>query len=488
MDNLKEKTARGLFWSLMNSGSTQVLNLVIGIVLARLLTPDDYGIVGVLTIFTAIGGALQASGFSNALINLREPTSRDYTSVFWFNVIASTAIYTVLFMAAPLIARFFHQPCLTAVSRLVFLTLPISALGITLNVWMTKNMMNREMAVSGIVSLVASGAVGITLAILGYTYWSLACQQVAYSVVLNLCRYYYVRWRPEPHLDFGPVRRMFGFSMNVLTTHIVNILNQNILTFAFGRLFAIGTVGNYSQANKWNTMAHSLITNAIGQLSQTVFASVTDDNDREIRVFRKMMRFTSFLCFPLMLGLALTAREFILLTIGEKWEDSVMLLQILAVGSSFAPLYILFQHLIMSRGHSSVYMWCSVGQVTVQLIFVVTLARLGIVTLVTAYSALTVAWLAVWQTAAHKLVGIRLADTMRDVLPFLTVALATMAATYVITMPIAPGQSKWSCLLLLTVRIIVAAALYCGTLRLLHARVLEECITFLKSKRNNPGT
>ena len=137
---LKEKTAKGLFWGMMSNGSTQLLNLVFGIFLGRLLSPDDYGIVGVLTIFTAIAGNIQAAGFTQALINIHRPTHREYNSVFWFNVLTSLLLYAVLFFCAPLIAAFFHQECLVEVSRFVFLSFVIASLGIVHNAWLVKNL------------------------------------------------------------------------------------------------------------------------------------------------------------------------------------------------------------------------------------------------------------------------------------------------------------------------------------------------------------
>ncbi|MBO6234815.1 MAG: oligosaccharide flippase family protein, partial [Prevotella sp.] len=165
--SLKERTAKGLFWGAMNSGTTQVLNLVIGIFLARLLSPADYGIVGVLTIFTAIAGDLQSAGFTQALVNIRRPEDRHYNSVFSFNVVMSVIMYALLFFCAPLIASFFHQPCLVSVSRVVFLSFLISSLGIAHGGFMTKNMMNKEIAIIGALALIVSGSVGITLALLG---------------------------------------------------------------------------------------------------------------------------------------------------------------------------------------------------------------------------------------------------------------------------------------------------------------------------------
>ena len=476
MDNLKEKTAKGLFWGALNNGTTLVLNLVIGIVLANLLSPAEYGIVGVLTIFTAIAGAIQSSGFTNGLINLKHPTDNDYNSVFWFNVITSIVLYTILFFSAPLIANFFHQPCLVSVSRLLFLSLPISAVGIACNGYLVKNLMNRELAIIGIVSLATSGAAGILLALNGYSYWSLTWQQLIYITVGIIGRFYYAPWCPSLKIDFGPVRRMFSFCVKLLVTNIVNIINQHILTFAFGRFFAISSVGNYSQANKWCTMAHSTISSTLGQIAQTVLVSVSDEHEREVRVFRKLLRFTAFLSFPALLGLAMVSHEFILLTIGEKWSESIPMLQALCLGGAFMPFYSLFQNLIISHGRSDIYMWCNIGQIVIMLILIITLYHNGIMTIVIATSILNVAWLGVWQAVTNRMAGIRLLDVLKDIVPFLVVSLLVMAVTYFVTMGIT------NLVLLLAARILIAVALYAGIMKLLQAKVMEECIDFIRKQ------
>ena len=201
---------------MLNNGTLQLLNILFGIVLARLLTPGDYGIVGVLTIFTLLAGNLQSSGFTQALINLKNPSDKDYNSVFWFNVIVSFALYAILWLCAPLIANFFHQPVLVDVSRFVFLAFVISSFGIAHGAYLAKNMMNREIAIINFVALLSSGIVGVILAFNGKAYWSLAWQQLIYISVLNVGRYYYVSWHPTFKLDFGPVKRMFGFAVNII--------------------------------------------------------------------------------------------------------------------------------------------------------------------------------------------------------------------------------------------------------------------------------
>lgn len=475
-ETLKEKTAKGLFWGAMNSGSTQVLNILFGIFLARLLSPADYGIIGILTIFTLIAGNLQSSGFTQALVNLKTPTHRDYNSVFWFNIIVSFAIYVLLFLCAPLIAEFFHQPCLTRLSRFVFLAFFISSFGIVQNAYMSKNMMNKEIAIINFAALIVSNVIGLTLALFDFAYWSLAWQQVVYISVLNFGRYYYTGWRPTLQIDFGPVRRMFGFSVKLLVTNVINTLSQNVLTFIFGRFYPISDVGNYSQASNWNTKANSFITNTIGQIAQPVLSSVKEDKSKELQVFRKMLRFTSFLSFPLMFGLSLVSREFILITIHEKWIASVPLLQVLCVSGAFVPIYTLYQNLAISNGRSDVYMWCNLGQVVGLMALVMFCHSYGMQTMVFAYTIFMIAWLAVWQVLINRICHLPFLDVLKDTVPFLLCSVVTMVATYWLTVAIS------NIYMLLVVRLLLAALIYFLIMKVLKVRMLDECLAFAKKK------
>ena len=473
---LKEKTAKGLLWGALNSGSTQLLNLIFGIFLGRLITPAEYGIVGVLSIFTLIAGNLQSSGFTQALVNLKAPRNEDYTAVFWFNTLTSFVLYALLFLSAPLIAQFFHQPCLVEVSRFVFLSFVISSFGIAHNAYMTKNMMNRELAIIGAIALLCSGGVATFLAFYGFSYWSLAWQQIIYITVLNIGRYYYTPWRPSWHFTFEPVRKMFGFSVKILITNIINTLSNNILTLLFGRLYPIKAVGDYSQAYKWNTMASAFVANAVGQVAQPVLASVKEEQGRSVRVFRKMLRFTAFLSFPAMFGLAIISNEFILLTIGKRWIDAVPLLQMLCIGGAFVPFYTLYQNVAISNGRSDIYMFCNIAQIVLQLVIIGFFYHLGINTMVMVYTLFTIAWLFVWQWTARRIIGLRFREVIKDVMPTMCIALLVIATTYFVTL------SLHHLLLLLICRILIAALLYAAIMKLLHVEMMDELLLFIKKR------
>ncbi len=473
---LKDKTARGLFWGFLSSGGTQVLNLVIGIFLARLLVPEDYGIVGMLSIFSLIAINLQDSGFGAALINIKDIKHNDYNSVFWFNLAMTLFMYAVLFFCAPLIAAFFHQPCLTDLSRFLFLGFVFSALGITPNAVLNRGLMVKEKAIIVLAALLISGIVGVTMAFNGCSYWSLAAQQVIYNVIVCFGRYFYARWWPTVHVDFGPIKRMFSFSYKVLITYVLNTISTNVLTVIFGRLFPAPDVGNFTQANKWNNMANWLVSGTVTQVAQPVLARVNDDNERQRRVFGKMLRFTAFMSFPALFGLSLIAPQFIVVAIGTKWLESIPLLQILCVSGAFLPLYTVYQNLFLSLGKSSIYMWLNIALIAVIITSVLACHPWGLTAMVMAFATINILWLLVWQFFASRLIGYSYWSMLCDLMPFLLITITVIAVTYFVTLPI------HNIYFLLCARMIIAAGLYVLAMKALRVKMFEECVEFIRNR------
>lgn len=471
-EGLKERTAKGLMWGAINNLTTQLLMALIGIILGRLLTPDDYGMVGMLAIFTAITGSLQESGFTAALTNLKEATHKDYNAVFWTSTGISILLYLVLYVSAPLIADYFHQPGLIPLSRLVFASLLLAGIGIAHAAYMFRNMMNREKAITGFFALLGSGIIGITLALNGYSYWSLAWQQFAYICIINIGRLYFVRWMPSLHIDLTPIREMIGFSSKILITNIINQVNNNILSFIFGRLFTAGAVGNYTQAAKWNTMGHSLISGTMQQVAQPVLASINEEENRQLNVFRKMLRFTAFLSMPAMLGLAFIA-DFIVVLLGEQWTDSVPLLRMLCISGAFLPIHTLYQNLFISHGRSDTYMWCSVALVITQIVVVMVFATWGIEIMIAAYVVTLILWTGIWQILTYRLIQLRFIDLLKDVCPFLLATIGCIGVAYYATLFIT------NVIVLILSRIIITALLYVAIMQIAHVKIFKECIQFI---------
>lgn len=478
METLKEKTAKGFFWGMMNNGTMQLLNIVFAIFLGRLLSPEDYGVTAVLAIFTAVAGALQQAGFSNALVNKQDATAEDFNAVFWFNILMSLTLYLILFLSAPLIASFFHDARLVSVSRVTFLSLIFSAAGTAHSAWLSKQLRVKQIAIATIAALMMSGLVGIAMAFCGLRYWSLVGQQLTYISVVNLIRMHYSEWQPTLRLNLRPIRPMLGFAMRIMVTNIINTLSQNLLTFIFGRLYPLRSVGLFNQANNWNSKAYSFTTGMVAQVAQPVLAQIADDDDRERRVFRKMMRFAAFISFPCMFGLLIVSEELIVCTVSAKWIESVPLLQLLALSGAVMPFYTLYQNLMMGQGRADIYMWLNIVQIALQLVLIVSLHSFGITVMVAATSAYTILYLMVWQWFAHRQVRIRLLDVLADTLPFALITAAVMAATWFVTLPLRP----WP-FIILPARIVLGGALYIAAMKLCRVKMLDECIEFIRKKR-----
>ena len=335
--SLKEKTAKGLFWGGFSNGIQQLLNLGFGIVLARLLDASDYGMVGMLTIFSAIAAALQEGGFISALTNRKETLHKDYNAVFWFSLMCSTTIYILLFFAAPLIADFYDTPELIPLSRLSFLGFVISSMSIAPRAYLFKNLRIKDTTVISISSLIVSGIVGITLAANGFAYWGIALQSISFITVMTILNFYFSHWRPRFRFDFTPIKEMIGFSSKIIITNIFTIINNNLFSVLLGKFYSEREVGNFTQANKWNGMGHTTITGMINGIAQPVFTRVADDKARQLAVFRKLLRFTAFISFPAMLGLSLVSKELIIIHYhGEVAAQCRYLATVMYLGSIYS--------------------------------------------------------------------------------------------------------------------------------------------------------
>lgn len=473
---LKNKTAKGLFWGGMSNGIQQLLGLFFGIFLARLLSPGDYGMVGMLAIFTGIAVSLQEAGFISALINRKEDRHEDYNAVFWFSISASLCIYLILFFCAPLIARFFHTPELTQLARYVFIGFFFTSFGVAQQAYLAKHLMVKQRAIAYITAVFCSGTVGVIMAYNGYSYWGIATQTLVFTFVGSAFCWMLSPWRPSLKITWTPIREMFPFSCKMLITNVFNYVNSNIFSVILGRFYTKNEVGDYTQANKWNYMGYSLIHGMVSSVSQPVLASVNDERERQLRIFRKMVRFTAFVSFPAMFGLSLIAPEFITIAITDKWMNSAQILQILCIAGAFVPVCNLFSSLLVSKGRSGIHMWSFVTLGVLQLVVMVAIHNLGIRTMVIVYSAINILWLLVWYWFVRKETGYRFWNLAMDILPYLIITSAVMVATYLLTKPIV------NIYCLLAAKIAIAAVLYILIMRLSNAATFKEAVAFFKQR------
>lgn len=475
MSTLKEKTAQGLLWGGLNSGIQQIVGLAFGIVLGRLLSPSDYGMMAMISIFSLVATALQDSGFRTALTNIEHPKHEDYNSVFWFNIIMASSLYVILFLAAPFIGEYYHTPRVVPLCRYAFLSIVIASFGTAQSAYLFKHLRAKQQAEAGALAVILSSLTGVGMAFAGMAYWSLATQGLVYVGINTLLQWHFSPWRPSIHgITFAPVRRMFRFSCKILATTIMTHVNNNVLNILLGHYFTPRDTGNYNQAYQWNTKCYSLVQSMVAQVAQPVLVSLNGEEGRQKDVFRKMMRFTAFITFPLLFGFGLVAKEFIVTAIGEKWLASAQLIQILCLSGAAMPLSTLFSNMIISKGRSGTFFWCTFTLGLVQIATMIMIWPMGIRTMVIAYTLLNTSWLLVWLFFVRRLIGYGYWMFFCDVMPFALAAAGVMGVAYVATMPLS------NMIALLITRFIIAVVLYYVVMKLARVKILAECERFVK--------
>ena len=477
--SLKDKTAKGLFWGGVSNGVQQLLGMLFGIYLARTLNAEDYGLVGMLAIFSGIAGTIINSGFTVALTNKQEVTHKEYNAVFWFMVFTGLLLYVILFFSAPLIAGFYKRPELIALSRVLYISFFLAGIAGVPYTVMFRKLMVKEQAKIDIVSLLLSGIVGVSLAVSGFAYWALAIQSLVYVGMSSLLKCYISPWRPTFELDFRPLKGMFSFSVKLFLTNVFTQINNNIFSVLLGRFYSANQVGYYSQGNKWMTMGGSVICGMINSVAQPIFARSSTDKDYQVKIFRKMLRFTAFVSFPLMLGLAFISKEFVLLILGEKWSNSISILQLLCIWGAISPIQVLYSQIVISCGRSDFYLNNHVVIGLIQFFLAFYMTRYGILAMTAGYVGVySIIWMLMWHVYLSKLVPIRLSSVLCDIMPYLVLTLSSISIVFFIT------KNMENLLLLLILKIILVAILYILFVWLTGSKIFKESIVFIKGLKS----
>ena len=337
--------------------------------------------------------------------------------------------------------------------------------------------MVRQRAISMMISLVISGTVGVILALNGFAYWGIATQNIIYVTSNTCCYWYFSPWRPTIHINFRPLKGMIAFSSRLLITNIFGHINYNILSVILGKYYSEQEVGDFNQANKWNYMGYSVVTGMVNGVAQPILANVSDDRERQKRIFRKMLRFTAFVAFPAMFGLSLITPELITIAITSKWTASAHILRVLCIGSAFTSITSLYSNLIISKGKSNIYMWNTIALGLVQIAVMLYCYPFGIPTMVKFYVGINISWLLVWQYFVWREIRLSLFQALKDILPFAISAGATMLITAYIT------QSITNIYFAFVAKIIIAAVLYTVIMWLGGSVTLKESLEYIYKKK-----
>ncbi len=437
---LQRKAFWGMIWSAAGNFSLQLIGFVVGVQLARILSPDDYGLVGMLTIFTAIASCMIDSGMGNALVRKPDRTEVDCSTVYYFSIATALLMYAVLFVAAPYIADFYNQPALCDLTRVLCFTLVIGPLA---GVHGTKLYIDLQFKKSSAISVAAAivgGVVGVTCAYLGCGVWALVYMQLASSSFRVLLTWLVVRWVPAPVFSRQSFRELFGFGSKLLASAILDQTYNNIRPLLIGKVYSGADLGYYTRANQYASLPATTATGLLGGVTYPLLCKLQHDDDILREKYRLLIRLSAFVVFPLVIGLAAVAEPCIVVLITEKWLPCVLLLQILCFSLMWYPVHALNLNLLQVKGRSDLFLKLEI----IKKIMGVTMLVITVPISVTAmcYGAVVTSLLCLGVNTYYtgKLIQVGFFRQMGDLLPIFLLSLAMGAGVWCLVtfLPLSP--------------------------------------------------
>lgn len=381
MSNLKQKTINGMVWSVSERLSLQIVHTIISIILARLLSPAEFGLIGMLLIFTSIAQSVLDSGFGSALIQKKDATQTDSSSIFFFNLIIGIVLASILFVSAPLIARFYQQPILTSLMRVLSLNMVINAFSLVQLSLLRKVMAFKKHFTVSITSVIISGICGILAAYKGLGVWSLVIQTLSNSLTQAMLLWILNNWRPTRQLSLNSLKSMFSFGSKLLIAGIIETIFKNIYQTFIGKTYSAQALGYYSRATTMESAASVATSMALGQVIFPAFSPFQDDNETLRKVHSKTLRMSMFLHVPLMIGLIAIAEPLFLFLLTDKWADSIPYFQLLCVVGLLFPMVVQHYNIFRIKGRTDLHLKLEITKYILTALAILVTYRLGILAL-----------------------------------------------------------------------------------------------------------
>lgn len=382
MSSVKKEAIKGLSWTTLDRFGTELIQFLITIVLARLLMPSDYGVVGMLAIFIAISDTLLDSGFANALIQKKNRTEVDYSTVFYFNIVIGVVLYLILYLSAPIIARFYNMPILVDIIRVYMLVIIIHSLCIVQVAKLKIDLNFKLITLASLPTVIFTGFVGIVFAYLGFGVWALVYQALAQSSLRCLSLWWLAHWKPSFVFSVQSFLQMFSFGSKLLVSSLINTVYSNVYTLVIGKAFSAVDVGYYNRANHFVYLPSKQTKNIVISVSFPILSRLQEDHDKLLRAYSKMVTTPMFVLFPLMIALAVLASPIVSILIGDKWLPCVYMMQILAVGYMFSPLSHINLNLLYVKGRSDLVLKLELFKKTFGFLILFSMLHFGILWLI----------------------------------------------------------------------------------------------------------
>ncbi|MBD5261936.1 MAG: lipopolysaccharide biosynthesis protein [Bacteroides sp.] len=476
-ESLKNKTVKGTIWSTLERFSVQGIQFIVMIIMARILTPEDYGLVGMLAIFIAVSQSLIDSGFSQALIRKQDRSEIDNSTVFYFNIGVGIILYLILFICAPLIASFYNEPQLIPITRVIGLSLVFNSLAVVQRALLTVRLDFKTQAKATFVGAVLSGAIGITMAYTGFGVWAIVWQQISNLVTVTILLWVLSHWKPVWAYSWKSFKELFGFGSKLLASGLLDTIFRNLYLIVIGKFFRASDLGYYTRAHQFTDFASSNITGIFQRVTYPVLCTIQDDDVRLRDVYRRLLKTSAFIIFPLMMGLAAVAKPMVISFLTEKWLFSAVLIQILCFSQMWYPVHAINLNLLQVKGRSDLFLKLEIIKKIITVIILCITLPLGLIPMCVGMIFNSISALIINTHYTGKLISLGFFRQMKDLLPTLLLSLATGAIVYA-TVTYIPMES-W---LALSIGVIEGILLYAGVAKLLNFPEFSELISIIHRK------
>lgn len=479
-ESLRNKAFKGTVWSSLERFSVQGVQFLVMILMARMLTPDDYGLVGMVAIFIAISQSLVDSGFSQALIRKQERSEIDNSTVFFFNIVVGIIIYFALFFSATLIADFYDEPILVPIIRVIGLSVIINSLVVVQRALLTIHLDFKTQAKSSFVGAILSGIIGITMAYAGFGVWAIVWQQVSNLIVVTSLLWILSHWKPIWTYSWRSFFDLFGFGSKMLVAGLLETIFRNIYLILIGKFFKASDLGYYTRANQFTDFASSNITGIFQRVTYPVLCTIQNDDVRLSDVYRRLLRISTFIIFPLMTGLAAVAKPIVISLLTEKWLFSAILIQILCFSQMWYPVHAINLNLLQVKGRSDLFLKLEIIKKFITVLLLCLTIPLGLIPMCIGMIINSIISLMINTHYTDKLIHLGFFVQIKDILPILSLNVVTGAIVYVTVTYISMGS--W---LSLSVGITEGILLYVGLAKLLQFPEFIELLSIIRKNKIN---
>jgi len=430
--SLREKALTSSFWAFLQQFSTQAIGFVVSIVLARLLLPEEFGLIGMIAVFMGIGGVLMNAGLGSSLIRTKNLNQEDYSTVFFFNLGGSILIYIIVFLLAPFVANFYNQEILTNLLRWYALTFIINAFSIIQVTRLTKLMDFKTQMIVAVPSLIISGSLAIYMAYAGYGVWSLVVLALVQSFASTLQLWYWSKWRPSLIFSKEKFKKHFNFGYKLTLSGIIDTVFTNIYVIIIGKFFPASQVGFYNRADSLKQLPVSNISAVIGKITYPLFSEIQDDNERLKKIYKKILQMIIFILAPILIVLAVLAEPLFRFLFTEKWLPAVPYFQILVVAGILYPLHTYNLNILNVKGRSDLFLRLEIIKKTIVLIVLIIAFQFGIYGLL--YGSVFTSIVAFFINTHYsgRFINYATLEQIKDIYPIILLSLFTGFIVYIL--------------------------------------------------------